>query len=256
MAEMKNFIALILLIMTTQAGGQDFASEQQQYPRVRQARLNTEASRDSLFNKAGLAYPTTRLFIRAFKHERILEIWVADSSFGKYKLIKVYRFTSYCGDLGPKRQEGDLQIPEGFYHISQFNPASSYHLSLKINYPNKSDRKRAADPEHPGGLIYIHGNRVTIGCIPLGDQAIEELYIICVDSKSSGQDKIPVHIFPCRFDAEENAELIKTYTDDNPVLKAFWDELNSGYEYFENTNLLPDIKINNSGRYLLQTFVD
>ena len=253
---MKTLLALFLLFMTTQAGAQDFKSDQQRYPRVRQARINTEQIRDSLFNQAGIEYPSAQIFIRAFKQERILELWAADSVGAKFKLLKTYPFTSYCGDLGPKRREGDLQIPEGFYHINLFNPASSYHLSMQINYPNKSDRIRTTNPDHPGGLIFIHGNRVTIGCIPIGDRSIEELYIICVDSKSSGQDKIPVHIFPCRFVDEKNKDILKDYTDDNPVLKTFWDELIPVYEYFESTNLLPDIMIDKDGRCHLQTFVD
>ena len=253
---MKTIIAILIFIMISPAFSQDFAQEQQKYPRVRHARTNTEQIRDSLFESVGIEYPPAQIFMRAFKHERVLELWASDSMGAKFQLIKSYPFTAYCGDLGPKRKEGDLQIPEGFYHINLFNPASNYHLSMQINYPNKSDRIRTTDPKHPGGLIFIHGNRVTIGCIPIGDQAIEELYVICVDAKSSGQDKIPVHIFPCRFDAKENITLIAAYTKNNPALESFWSELIPGYEHFQNTNLLPDIKIDEKGRYLLQSFVD
>ena len=253
---MKTLIAILIIIMASLAYPQDFVQEQQKYPRVRKAQINTEQIRDSLFKAAGMEYPPAQIFLRAFKHERLLELWAADSVGAQFTLIKTYPFTAYCGDLGPKRREGDRQIPEGFYHINLFNPASKFHLSMQINYPNKSDLIRTTDLKHPGGLIFIHGNRVTIGCIPLGNHAIEELYIICVDSKSSEQKNIPVHIFPCRFMDEKNAELLKAYITDKPSLKPFWDELISGYEYFENTNLLPDMKIADDGCYYLQAFVD
>ena len=253
---MKTLLAILFLFMTSQAFTQDFKQDQQRYPRVRQARADTEQIRDSLFRSAGVEYPPARIFIRAFKHERVLELWAADSLDAKFELISSYPFTAFCGDLGPKRKEGDIQIPEGFYHINLFNPASSYHLSMQINYPNLSDRIRATNKDHPGGLIFIHGNRVTIGCIPIGDRSIEELYVICVDAKTGGQDKIPVHIFPCRFDSKENLTLISVYAKSDPDLMSFWEELIPGYEFFQNTNLLPEIKIDDKGRYLLQSSID
>ncbi|MEJ7677428.1 MAG: L,D-transpeptidase family protein [Segetibacter sp.] len=89
------------------------------------------------------------------------------------------------GAIGPKRLQGDYQVPEGFYYINEFNPKSTYHLSLGINYPNASDRV-LSDSIKPGGDIYIHGNCVTIGCIPLQNDQIEELYILCCNGKISG----------------------------------------------------------------------
>lgn len=243
---------LITIVLSANMSAQTFKSDQQRYSRVRQARINTEEIRDSLFEKTDIDYPPYKVFLRVFKHERVLELWAQQSNSHAFKMIKLYPFTAYCGDLGPKRQEGDLQIPEGFYHINLFNPASSYHLSMQINYPNKSDLIKTTNPDHPGGLIFIHGNRVTIGCIPLGDQAIEELYIICVDSKSSGQQKIPVHIFPFRFEDSKNHELYKKYTQKNSALKLFWDELMLGYDRFQQTFHLPDIQITSDGNYVIR----
>ena len=81
------------------------------------------------------------------------------------------------GTTGPKRLQGDFQVPEGFYHINEFNPNSNYHLSMGLNYPNSSDRI-LSDSLRPGGEIYIHGSCVSVGCIPLNDDEIEELYLI------------------------------------------------------------------------------
>ena len=53
-----------------------------------------------------------------------------------------YPICAGSGDLGPKRERGDGQVPEGLYEIDRFNPTSRYHLSLRVNYPNLSDRLR------------------------------------------------------------------------------------------------------------------
>lgn len=114
----------------------------------------------------------------AFKQERRLELWKRIR--GKHQWIKSYPFTGYSGTLGPKRKEGDLQIPEGIYRIAYLNPNSSYHLSMKVSYPNRFDRKMARKDRRTrlGGDIFIHGKNVTIGCIPIGDRNIEELFTI------------------------------------------------------------------------------
>ena len=231
----------ILLLSWNLLFAQTFHAEQQQFRRVRAARINTETARTTLFQEAGINNPPKQMFIRVFKLERVLELWACNSDSQQFKLIKSYPLTAYSGTLGPKRQQGDYQIPEGVYFISGFNPASSFHLSMRVNYPNKSDliRKTGSDP---GGDIFIHGNKVTIGCIPIGDGGIEELYIIAVDTKSAGQEKIPVHIFPYRMD-------LTRYIEEYPDLKDFWDELRPVYDAFENTRRIPSIRIDESGRY-------
>ena len=88
--------------------------------------------------------------------------------------------TAFSGKLGPKNQQGDLQIPEGVYRASVLNPNSSYYLSIGVNYPNQNDRKRGLKKKisNLGGDIFIHGRSVTIGCVPVGDHYIEELFYI------------------------------------------------------------------------------
>src|SRR6185436_20905744 len=98
-----------------------------------------------------------------------------------------YKVCQQSGTTGPKRVEGDYQVPEGFYYINEFNPNSNYHLSLGLNYPNASDRL-LSDSLRPGGNIYIHGNCVSTGCIPVNDEQIEEIYIITSSAKAQGQD--------------------------------------------------------------------
>ncbi|MGN6499008.1 MAG: L,D-transpeptidase family protein [Tsuneonella sp.] len=93
---------------------------------------------------------------------------------------------------GPKHFEGDERTPEGRYTIDARNPASAYHLSLHISYPDAGDRAFAArQGRSPGGDIFIHGQpngmsaRMagdwTDGCIALSDAEIEELWNLVGD---------------------------------------------------------------------------
>ncbi len=230
---------------------ESFQTQQQKYPRVRTARKNIEKKIQMISTKADVDYPPEKILLRAFKSERVLEIWAKDSKNIGYKLIVSYDFTGFSGDLGPKRSEGDYQIPEGIYYIDRFNPASQFHLSLGLNYPNKSDRIRTTYKD-PGCDIFIHGNQVTIGCIPLGDLIIEQLYIIAVDTKSSVQKKIPVHIFPYKFKNKAKKKRYLRYTNNNSKVTVLWKELESIYNNFDKNKSLPDISINNSGAYLIK----
>jgi len=157
-----------------------------------------------------------------------------------------------AGAIGPKRLEGDYQVPEGFYYINEFNPKSTYHLSLGINYPNASDRV-LSDSVKPGGDIYIHGNCVTIGCIPLQNDQIEELYILAAMAKSQGQDFIPVHIFPIRYNNRRSFEYLAKTTKDNQDLQRFAIKIKEVYDYFEEKKKLPLIFVNKKGDYVVNT---
>ncbi|HEY8386947.1 MAG TPA: energy transducer TonB, partial [Parasegetibacter sp.] len=151
--------------------------------------------------------------------------------------------------MGPKRMQGDYQVPEGFYYINEFNPRSSFHLSLGINYPNLSDRL-LSDSRQPGGDIYIHGSCVTTGCIPITDSQIEELYILTAHAKNLGQDFIPVHIFPVNFKNSNSeqylAKYLQAFADYNP----FVSRLKEVFLYFEKYRRLPVIAVNNKGEYV------
>jgi murein L,D-transpeptidase YafK len=140
------------------------------------------------FQTKSINYDGFELFIRGLKKERKLETWVKEKGKDAYVLLITYDFCSTSGELGPKRKEGDLQIPEGIYHINHFNPQSNFYLSLGVSYPNKSDNI-LSDKKKPGGAIYIHGNCVTVGCIPITDEKIKELYVLAVEARNFGQQK-------------------------------------------------------------------
>ena len=114
------------------------------------------------------------LTIAAFKREQRLELW----SMGR--LLKSYPFTRFSGKLGPKLREGDKQIPEGVYAAKSLNPNSRFHLSIEVGYPNALEKEAAAKEgrDHLGGEIFIHGGKASVGCIPIGNEAIEEVFFI------------------------------------------------------------------------------
>ena len=138
------------------------------------------------FEKKGLHWPAKYVYLRSFKYDSQLEVWVKNDRKESFKLFKTYKVCALAGTLGPKRMEGDYQVPEGFYYINEFNANSSYHLSLGLNYPNSSDRT-LSDSYQPGGDIYIHGSCVTVGCIPLTDPMIEE-FVTLISSPGTLND--------------------------------------------------------------------
>lgn len=134
---------------------------------------------ESNLNLAGykMDYPD-KIILVAFKEERILQVYANDNQ--KIKLIKEYPFTAFSGQLGPKLKEGDRQIPEGIYKTEYLNPNSSFYLSIKVNYPNEFDisKTELTNVSEMGGDIFIHGKSNTVGCIPIGDEAIEEVFLL------------------------------------------------------------------------------
>ncbi|MBX2878239.1 MAG: L,D-transpeptidase family protein [Saprospiraceae bacterium] len=192
----------------------------------------------------GLAREHFTLFLRAFKLEQELEVWVSAGEEKAFQLLVTYPICKNSGHLGPKRKEGDLQVPEGCYLIDRMNPNSSYHLSMGLNYPNASDLIRG-DQQEPGSDIFIHGGCVTVGCLPITNPKIEELYQLVTQAQSNGQEQVPVHIFPARM-RQDFTPVIR----DSPH-SLFWAELLPIYEYFEQNRQLPKVKIDATGAYSL-----
>jgi murein L,D-transpeptidase YafK len=164
--------------------------------------------------RAGVARPFSTMTLLAFKQERMLELWTEQVD--RHVHVKNYPFTGFSGTLGPKLREGDRQIPEGIYSIEGLNPNSRYYLSIKLNYPNKFDREMAEKDgrKNPGSDIFIHGKTVTVGCIPIGDRAIEELFYLV---HTTGKDNVRVIIAPADMRA-------KTYNA-TPDMPAWTEEL-------------------------------
>src|SRR5215212_2566913 len=130
------------------------------------------------FDRAKVQYPPKRLALLVFKDEKRVAVW-ADGHF-----IRAYPILAASGHAGPKLREGDYQVPEGLYRISGLNPNSSYHLSMRISYPNAFDQRKAALDRRTrlGGDIMMHGNAVSIGCVAIGDRAIEEVFTLVAET--------------------------------------------------------------------------
>ncbi len=191
---------------------------------------------------AGLTLPLDEAYLRVFKQERQVELWGTSTRNGAMSLIKTYDICAASGELGPKRKEGDLQVPEGLYEVSEFNPTSSYHLALKVSYPNASDRVRS-DPKTPGGLIYMHGKCASIGCIAIEDAPIEEVYLLSLEAK---RRPLRLDVFPQR--------LTRTALSEPSAWREFWLELVPALEAFEQTHRPPPFKVDpKTGAYVVQT---
>lgn len=210
-------------------------------PRVVEARRAAEPELARLHRVAGVPRGGV-IFLRAFKREREVEVWVAPDSKTPMTRLEVIPVLAASGVLGPKSRQGDLQVPEGHYHIDRFNPQSRFLLSLGLNYPNASDRRRIANQDRErgemtadlGGDIFIHGKQASIGCLALGDPAIQRLYVLAWDAHLAGQRKIPVAIYPFRFGKgwrSVRAEL--------PQWMPLWERMATASARFDRERLLP-----------------
>jgi hypothetical protein len=149
------------------------------------------------FAAAGVAYPPARLALVGLKDKMRLEVWAADAA-GPFRFVTAYSILAASGELGPKLREGDLQTPEGVYRIEALNPNSRFHLSLRLNYPNDFDQyhARREGRSKPGSDIMIHGGAVSIGCLAMGDPAIEELFTLTAET---GRENVRVILSPTDF---------------------------------------------------------
>jgi murein L,D-transpeptidase YafK len=175
------------------------------------------------------------VFIRIFKAESILEVWIKVKD--EYVLFKQYSICAFSGFLGPKLKEGDKQSPEGFYRVTRYllNPKSKFHLSFNLGYPNKYDRAY----NRTGSFLMVHGECASRGCYAMTNEKIEEIYKLVEKALKRGQRYVQVHAFPFYM------------TDENMVKHQenkwydFWVELKEGYDYFVSEKLPPHIMVKN-----------
>jgi len=246
----KSFLIILFSLMTNYIESQSFKAQQLKFERVRKAYSQKENILINRYKKAGIESLSTQILLRAFKASSELELWAFDTKTNKFLLVYTYKICEKSGSLGPKRAFGDEQVPEGFYQIERYNPMSNFYVSLGINYPNISDRI-LGEKEALGGDIFIHGNCMTIGCIPITDEFIKEVYIACVEAKNSGQVKIPVHIFPFRMETIMYKKMAAEYLK-NTTLITFWNNLKQGYTFFEKNKTVPTITIDKHGLYIFK----
>lgn len=211
--------------------------------RVEKIELTNKKIVEERFRELDIIKPDS-IYIRVFKLEQELELWVKERD-SSWLFYKTFKMSATSGILGPKRIQGDRQIPEGIYKITTFNPWSNYHLSMRINYPNEADWYNS-DSLIAGDGIFIHGGSVTIGCIPITDSKIEEVWTICKMVDSS----IPVHIFAIKFDNPKSRKILFetfSYTKED---RNFQIQMEKVFFSFELNKRIPQI-ITYKGEYII-----
>ncbi len=186
----------------------------------------------------------SQVFLKLTKVPAELTAYVENAD-GVYKPFRTWPVCAVSGTLGPKLREGDGQAPEGFYAVGpeQMNPASSYHLSFNLGYPNAFDRAN----DRTGSFLMVHGSCVSIGCFAMTDRGIEEIWTLMQAAFETGQTRVPVHIFP--FPMTE-ANLLAHAGDPNA---AFWNELAPAWTGFETTGRVPKISVSGKSYRVLST---
>ena len=174
------------------------------------------------------------VYLRLTKEPAVMTAYVANEK-GVYEAFRSWPVCAYSGKLGPKQAEGDLQAPEGFYSVSpgQMNPASSFHLSFDLGYPNAFDRAKG----RTGSFLMVHGNCVSVGCYAMTDGAMEEIWTLMQAALDHGQPAVPVHIYPFPMTA---ANLQRHAADAN---EPFWRSLAPAWTEFEETGQVPAVRV-------------
>lgn len=227
---MKHFIVLCCLLLVTACS----TSPRKQSTYMTDAPLSVRLTK--IQAKQG-----DPMFIRIFKEERMMEIWYAPKN-GKYRKFTNYPVCHYSGPLGPKKQRGDKVSPEGFYNATRrgLNPYSRYYRSFDLGFPNQYDRLKG----YTGDYLMVHGDCVSAGCYAMTDQQMDEIYKLVESSLKTGQQTVPIHVFPFRMSKE------RLNREKNSPNYSFWLELKDGYDYFEKYKRVPNISVQ-QGKYVI-----
>jgi len=181
------------------------------------------------------------LFIRIFKQESQLEIWMQTAE--RFELLDSFPICHWSGTLGPKLYEGDRQAPEGFYSVGlqQLILTGRHVRSLDLGYPNAVDRSLARTGSH----ILLHGGCRSTGCFAMTDAIMERIYALAEHALRANPQEIPVHVFPFRMTAANFEQ------HSNSPWRAFWSNLKVGYDTFEVTRT-PPVVYTCRGAYLVE----
>jgi murein L,D-transpeptidase YafK len=240
---------LVMLPSTGLAG--PYLTKMQRHVRARDALAARTAEVQAAFEKVGAAWPPNGIYLRGFKDDAVLELFASPADPTQpWARVRDFPICARSGSLGPKRSLSDRQVPEGFYQVDRVNPWSLFHLSLGINYPNAFDKRRFRHSPAKAD-IFIHGACVTIGCLPLRDGPMEALFVAALHARDHGQRWIPVHLFPCRLHEKRCRDRLDGLSAANPGLAAFWQELEPGYQRFQQTGVPPAVRVGRGGHYTI-----
>ncbi len=240
-------VTVLLCLFVQQMFSQaNFLKQQIKYAHVAEAQKEKWTAISKNLKVNGIDASNYKILIRIFKEEKFLEVWLKSKTNTTYIHYEDYAICRNSGTLGPKRTEGDLQVPEGVYTVNFFNAFSDYYLGMQIDYPNQSDKILGKKPY--GGQIMIHGNCVTIGCIPITDDKIKEVYMLCLYSKGAGNE-VDIHSFPFKL-TDKKMEAVKNKYDKKLI--NFWTNLKPIYTFFEEKKQLPIVSVDAAGSYKIK----
>ena len=231
-----NYLPLLLFIMTISCTTSEKTSQDEDRVQTSVAEKGNLVQKNLALNQ--LNSNNLNILLIAYKDLDRLDLYAKSTRDTAYKRIQDYKICARSGQLGPKKAEGDKQVPEGFYHINRFNPKSKFYLSLGLNYPNEYDLAQG----YTGSDIFIHGKCETVGCLPMTDDLMKEIYLYALWSKESGQEDIPVYIFPFEM-TDGNMEKYKSQVNDS--IFSFWQNIQEGYLLFQKHQQEVSIKVEN-----------
>jgi len=237
----------LLFLLDSGTASRSFREGQMNFTRIREAYAEKEKTVIKTLAEHSISRDSLRIYLRAFKTEKKIELWAKNSSGSVFLPIKEFPICDISGSVGPKRRYRDLQVPEGFYHITDMNPCSKYYLSMKINYPNASDSIRGLRG-HLGNLIYIHGGCISSGCIAITDDKVKELFVYCIEAYNSGQEEIGLDIFPAQMNDSNYLDLTSGYSKDKDKI-SLWADLKKNYDLFERYKIPPTVKFLPNGTH-------
>ncbi len=224
-----------------------FREKQMNFTRVKEAYTFKEKLVYKNLSGHAISRDSLRIYLRAFKTEKIIELWAKNIADSVFVLIREFPICDISGSEGPKRRYRDLQVPEGFYHISELNPYSKYYLSMGINYPNASDSLRGVHG-HLGNQIFVHGSCISSGCLAITDDRIRELFVYCIEAYNSGQKQIDLVIYPARLSEPNYSGLISGHRMDKDKI-SLWADLKKSFDLFDRTRVQPTIKFLSNGTH-------
>ena len=244
------FVLAMTLFITAHKPKESFLKNQLQFKRVKDAYDIHKVSISKKLTALNVDGSNFQILFIAYKANKKLEVYVGSPN-KEMSLYETYNVCAQSGDIGPKNQSGDNQTPEGYYYINRFNPASNFHLSLGLNYPNKADKIRS-NASDLGGDIFIHGNCLSIGCLAMTDESIKEIYTLAIMARNSNQMKIPVIIAPFTMLQSKKMDFDKQ-ADLKPYAKYFglWKSIFEGISTLHRTKQLPKFTISKTGSYIL-----
>ena len=225
--------AALIALLTLGPVALAIASDVPSTARSRAAVDRVQASLSSDLEAAGLRLGSP-VFVRILKEEAELEAWVRGDD-GRFALFRTWPICTFSGALGPKQAEGDMQAPEGFYFVTpgRMNPASTFHLSFDLGYPNAFDRSHG----RTGGFLMVHGSCVSIGCYAMTDPVIEQLWTLMRAAYLRGQPFVRVHVFPFAM----TAEALERHSASE--WSSFWLNLAEGWAAFDETRVPPNVRV-------------